>query len=170
MLYLLASFFEFYQDMGTTPLGVKVWASLFPFPQLIVGGVLAYTRGFDSPAGWYFIGRVLSFLIAGQVFKRSRFTKMVGPIMHVPFLLIVPAAFHWLANTGSSTNDINMYCFVAYTTAITSFSLLLDVKTLVDWLRGKNPGYIKSLPKDERISDLLLLPPSLLMGIVGWLL
>ena len=116
------------------------------------------------------MGRVLSFLVAGQVFEKARFTKMVGPIMHIPFLLVVPASIQWLQNTDNQTDDVNMYRFIAYTTAITAISLLLDMKTFVDWISGKSPGHIKSLPKDEQVSDLVLLAPSILMGVVGWLL
>ena len=58
---------QFIGDMGTTHRPIAVWASLFPFPQIFVGGFLAATRGVASPAALVFVTRVASFFIAGQV-------------------------------------------------------------------------------------------------------
>ena len=167
---------NFYTKMGTTPFGVKVWASLFPFPQFLVAGYLvAYSQEpfVNNPAAWYLTARAVSFLIAGRVFRRSPFTKMVGPIMHIPFLLVVPASIHWLLRASlelTPSQDENMIRFIIYTTAITSFSLLLDLITAVTWLRGGEPGYIKSLSPDKHVSDVVLVLPSVIMLLIGRLL
>ena len=58
---------QFIGDMGTTHRPIAIWASLFPFPQIFVGGFLAATRGVASPAALVFVTRVASFFIAGQV-------------------------------------------------------------------------------------------------------
>ncbi len=57
---------KFIDDMGTLHLPIHLWASLFPFPQILVGGYLTVTRGIASPAGWIFASRISSFFIAGQ--------------------------------------------------------------------------------------------------------
>ena len=165
---------NFCAEMSTTPFGVKVWASLFPFPQFLVAGYLtAYSREpfAKNPAAWYLTARTLSFLVAGRVFRRSPFTKMVGPIMHTPFLLVVPASIHWLLSSPLQvtppSHDEFMVCFVIYTTVITSFSLLMDLITAVKWLRGGEPGFIKSVPPHKQVSDVVLVLPSVIMLVVG---
>lgn len=168
ILSLPKGLFKFIGDMGTTPREVKIWASLFPFPQLFVGGYLSVTRGFDSPAGWYFFARAISFLVAGQVSLRKPFTKMIGPIMHVPFLWVVPMSVRWLLWINSGT-DVNMTRFIAYTTAMTTISLLMDFKTAFTWYTGGKPGYIPSLPKGQEFTRAILPIPSLAMGVLGWL-
>ena len=167
---------NFYTKMGTTPFGVKVWASLFPFPQFLVAGYLvAYSQEpfANNPAAWYLAARAISFLLAGRVFRWSPFTKMVGPIMHIPFLFVVPASIHWLLRNSSETTppqNENLVRFIIYTTAISSFSLLMDLATTFTWLRGKEPGFIKSLPPEKQVSDAVLVVPSVIMLVVARLL
>jgi hypothetical protein len=57
---------KFIDDMTTLQVPTQIWASLFPFPQILVGGYLTVTRGIASPAGWFFASRIASFFIAGQ--------------------------------------------------------------------------------------------------------
>lgn len=160
---------NFIRLMGATPIGVKVWASLFPFPQLLMGGYLSVTRSsLSSPAGWYFWGRVLSFLIASKVFARAPMTKMVGPIMHLPFLVIVPASVHWILSNSGDDRDVNMARFITYTTAISVWSLIADALTAYKWFTGGNIGHIKSVPKEKHVTGLILIQPSIVMGIIGY--
>lgn len=168
ILSLPRGLIKFIDDMGTTPREIKIWASLFPFPQLIVGGYLSVTRGFDSPAGWYFVGRAVSFVVAGQVSIRKPFTKMCGPIMHIPFLWVAPMSISWLLS-GSDGNDVNMTRFITYTTAITSISLVMDLKTAYIWFTGGQPGYMPSMPKGQEFTPAILPVPSMVMGLIGWL-
>lgn len=166
---------QFVRDMGTTPAYIAGWASLFPFPQFLVGGYYCWsvhrtTIGFsDNPAAWYLGARCLSFVVAGQVSLRYPFTKMVGPIMHIPFLAVVPASFHWLISEHNHLHkdDASLYYFIAYTTSITSVSLVLDAVTFCKWATGGEVGYIASVPPEQRANRIILAMPSLLMLLIG---
>ena len=66
MTTLLIGLQKFIGDMGSLHWPIQIWASLFPFPQLIVGSYLTVTRGVGSPASWILASRVASFVVAGQ--------------------------------------------------------------------------------------------------------
>lgn len=158
MAAILRGLSVFISDMRTLRRPVAVWASLFPFPQLIVGGFLGVTRGLRSPASVIFAARALSFVVAGQLFllPRWRMTKITAPIMHLPFLVAIPFAYHWLG-TPAAQGDLNMARFVLYTGAVSSLSLLLDARTAYQWLCGRDPGrYVRG--NGERQDHLLPLP------------
>mmetsp|Transcript_315 Transcript_315/g.444 ORF Transcript_315/g.444 Transcript_315/m.444 type:complete len:172 (+) Transcript_315:85-600(+) len=162
MATLATGLVGFINDMGTLPLGVKLWASAFPFPQLIVAGYMTLTRGLNSPAGWVFASRVASFVVAGQINLRSPFSKAMGPIMHAPFYIVIPLCVQWLG-TDAARADPNMASFITYTSVITSISLVLDGITAVKWLVTGNPGSFKRGSEENRKYDFILLIPSLLM-------
>mmetsp|Transcript_12898 Transcript_12898/g.30002 ORF Transcript_12898/g.30002 Transcript_12898/m.30002 type:complete len:176 (+) Transcript_12898:99-626(+) len=154
---------SFIDDMGKTHLPIAVWASLFPFPQFLIGGYLSATRGFATPAGYMLVSRAISFIVAGQVNLRRPLSKLIGPIMHVPFLIAVPLCFQWLRSQAPAA-DPHMHRFIAYTTAITTFSLVMDFITAAKYLlTGRDPGkYTTKRPGTP--SHRWVLPiPSLLM-------
>ena len=68
--------------------------------------------------------------------------KMIGPIMHTPFLAAVPLCYRWLV-TANLSHDPFMYYFIAYTSAITTISLVLDARTALQWASGTDPGIYK---------------------------
>ena len=167
---LLVGLQKFISDMGTLHTPITVWASLYPFPQLLVGGYIAASRSFTggfhaaagSPAAWIFAARAISFLIAGQISLRSPLTKLMGPAMHLPFLVTVPLCLRWLASEHSSL-DPGTTRFLAYTLPITAISLVLDARTAFLWLSGRNVGkYTRGRDPPPRF----ILPiPSLLLAI-----
>mmetsp|Transcript_46827 Transcript_46827/g.117323 ORF Transcript_46827/g.117323 Transcript_46827/m.117323 type:complete len:167 (+) Transcript_46827:111-611(+) len=123
---------SFITDMKKTVMPIAIWASLFPFPQFLVGGYLTSTRGIGSPAAWMFAARAVSFVVAGQISLRRPLSKFIGPIMHIPFLVTVPLCVQWLRSDAAGA-DANMQRFIAYTTAITSVSLVLDSITAIKY-------------------------------------
>ena len=53
MTDLITGVKAFIEDMQTITAPVTIWASLFPFPQIFVGGYLSATRGFSvRHGGW----------------------------------------------------------------------------------------------------------------------
>lgn len=167
MMALLRDTHRFMQDMGTLAAPVQVWASLYPFPQLIVGSYLTATRGLASPASLMFSARVASFVIAGQVNKRRPMTKMQGPVMHTPFLLAVPLCIRWLSS-DTSASDPNMATFIKWSVATTSVSLVLDLRTTVHWLCGQDPGLYKRGPPGANYLWLLPIPSAAMLLYFGW--
>jgi len=94
--------------------------------------------------------------MAGQVHKRQPFSKLMGPIMHIPFFGLVPYAARWLlhqrAAGSSSDNSVRFhYYFIGYTTVITGVSCLLDALVVLKYLGGKDVGvYKRQLPPSSQ--------------------
>ena len=101
--------------------GATVWASLFPFPQLILGAFFAVTRGPASPAAWVLAARAASFVIAGQVHARRPYSKLIGPIMHLPFLAALPLCLRWYLLGGGIGVDPAQRLFIGYGACVLLF-------------------------------------------------
>ena len=149
-------FKQWFRDMGTLPPGTQLWARLYPFPQLLFGLISAVVIGPVSLGAWYLYVRAFSFLVASRVHKWSPFTKLMGPIMHAPFLVLVPISVGWLLpgppgeDEGGMLEQIHYY-FIAYTTAITCISLLLDTTVLALFLSGNGVGAYKNLKTNSTV-------------------
>jgi hypothetical protein len=92
----------------------------------------------------------------------------MGPIMHTPFLAAIPLCYRWL-RTVDSAQDPYMYYFIAYTSAITSISLVLDAGTALQWATGTDPGVYKRATKSSPIpNEVIILVPSLLMALAAY--
>lgn len=138
------------EAMRELPVRVQVWAILFPLQQVIWGSWSLVLVGPRSIGAAYFYVRLESAIVAGQVNRQRRGWKLMGPLMHALYYLLVPYSIVWLANDGR-TNDpalstpVNMihYYFVLYTTVITSISLVADTKTFIQWWSGKDVGVYK---------------------------
>ena len=131
------------------PAKTQWWARAFPFPQLGFGAFFAVTKSPTCIAAQFLYARVISFIIAGQVHKRKPFGKIMGPIMHVPFLIVMPASVSFLADHRQLIGSDFHTTFVAYTTIITTISLLMDAGTALQWLAGKDPGCFQKITKNE---------------------
>ena len=166
MAALFVGLTKFIGDMQKLPASTTLWAALFPFPQLLVGGYLAATRGVASPAAWIFGARAISFLIAGQVSLRHPLTKLMGPMMHTPFLLAVPLSLRWLASDASA-RDVNMSRFVTYTCTVTLLSLVLDIWTALQWAVGRDVGTYKQRKGGRAPKWILPLPSLALAALKG---
>jgi hypothetical protein len=145
---------NFCHDMSTLTWTTQIWALLFPFPQFVLGLASAVFIGPTSIGAWFLYCRVVSFIIAGQIQKQCPFSKIMGPIMHVPMYILLPIAIRWIyqcQQQSSSKNDdvvhVNNtmttkfhFYFVVYTTVISSISLILDGSIVLMWFMGKNVG------------------------------
>mmetsp|Transcript_33204 Transcript_33204/g.72812 ORF Transcript_33204/g.72812 Transcript_33204/m.72812 type:complete len:157 (+) Transcript_33204:79-549(+) len=140
---------QFNMDMATLPRKIQIWASLFPLPQFIFGTICAFQHGPSSVGALFLWARIESFIVAAQIQKRRPFTKLMGPLMHIPFYFLVPYAVDWLYHTPKPINSQNriQYSFVAYTSFITTISLLSDTRVLVKLMMGKDVGTYKHVDK-----------------------
>jgi hypothetical protein len=105
-----------------------------------------------------------------QVNLRRPTWKMMGPIMHTPFLVAIPLCYRWLS-TVDAAQDPFMYYFTAYTSAITTISLALDARTALLWASGTDPGVYKRATKPSPLpvpNEVVVLVPSLVMALLGY--
>ncbi len=123
-----------FNDMGTLPLRIRIWATFYPLPQ-IVGGLIFIQ---SLPGAIILLGRVLSGLVASRIHKRSPFSKLMGPLGHAHWLLIVPYLGFELA-TGSHSEPLRW--FMIYVIGTTLISGVIDVLELVTYLRRGHVEY-----------------------------
>jgi hypothetical protein len=143
---LVKDVLSFGRAMSTLPWKIQIWALLFPFPQFIFGFWSAVFVSFDCIGAYYLYVRAITFVLAGQVHKQRPFSKLMGPIMHAPFLLLVPVGIRWILlqqnedMTRLALKERVHFYFVVYTTIITTISLVLDGLVFVKWMMGKDVG------------------------------
>lgn len=125
---------QFWNAMGTLPWKIKIWAILYPLPQLLGG--LYFIR--ETPGLVILIGRVLSFFIGSQVHRRRPFSKLIGPIGHAHWLLILPYLLHLLM---IQTLDTSLYWFIVYVCVISMISAIIDILDVVQYFQHGESSY-----------------------------
>lgn len=120
--------------MGTLPWTIKLWACLYPLPQVIGGLVFIQTL----PGFVILAGRFLSGITASQVHKHAPFSKLMGPVGHAHWLLIVPYLIYEIA-TGTLTAPL--FWFVCYVVSTTMISAVIDARELIDYLKRGHVEY-----------------------------
>ena len=124
----------FCKAMSTLPWWIQLWASVYPLPQ-VLGGLLFIQQ---TPGQVILIGRILSLIIGSQVHKRKPFSKLIGPIGHAHWLLIVPYLVYVLMSHNISSE---LYWFITYVLVLTGISGLLDINDLVKYFRKGDSAY-----------------------------
>lgn len=123
---------QFWNAMGSLPWTIRVWAILYPLPQVLGG--LYFIR--EMPGLVILLGRVLSFVIGSQVHRRRPFSKLIGPIGHAHWLLILPYLLYLLA---TQPLDDSLYGFIVYVCVIGMVSAVIDIRdTLGYFQRGES--------------------------------
>ncbi|MCP5071942.1 MAG: hypothetical protein GY947_01440 [Rhodobacteraceae bacterium] len=122
-----------FNAMGTLPWNIRVWACLYPLPQVLGGLFFVQTL----PGFVILAGRILSGIVASQVHKRSPFSKLMGPVGHAHWLIIIPYLVYELA-----TQDLTapLYWFVSYVVGTTLVSGVIDVREVMTYLKR---GHVK---------------------------
>lgn len=131
---MFKDFFQWFNDMGTLPWQIQLWATFYPLPQ-IIGGLIFIMA---SPGAIIFFGRVLSGLIASRVHKRSPFNKLMGPIGHAHWLLIVP---YLLFEITTQNRSDPLRWFMIYVVVTTAISLVIDLLEVVAYLKRGHAKY-----------------------------
>lgn len=132
------SFFKdlvvWFNAMGTLPRPIQIWATFYPLPQ-IIGGLIFVTT---LPGLIILLGRILSGIIASRIHKHTPFSKLMGPVGHAHWLLIVPYLVYELV-AGSLSQPL--FWFVSYVVATTLISAVIDVKELISYLKRGHVEY-----------------------------
>ena len=123
-----------FNAMGTLPWTIRLWAIFYPLPQIIGGLIFILTL----PGLVILLGRVLSGIIASQIHKRAPFSKLMGPVGHAHWALIVPFLIYTLATQPLSPV---LYGFICYVIATTLISAVIDVRELQIYLKEGHVEY-----------------------------
>jgi len=129
-------FVTWFNDMGTLPRPIKVWATLYPLPQLLGGLFFIQTL----PGIVILVGRIVSGIVASRIHKHAPFSKLMGPVGHAHWVLIVPYLVYELATQDLSTP---LFWFVTYVVVTTLISLAIDIRELVTYLKKGHVQYEK---------------------------
>ena len=123
-----------FNAMGTLPWTIRVWACLHPLPQILGGLFFIQTL----PGFVIFSGRIISGVISSQVHKRSPFSKLMGPLGHVHWVLIVSYLIYELSTQALPTS---LFWFVSYVICTTLISSIIDVRELIVFLKRGHVEY-----------------------------
>lgn len=123
-----------FDAMGTLPWPIRLWACFYPLPQIIGGLIFIQTL----PGVVILSGRVLSGIVASQIHKRSPFSKLMGPVGHAHWLLIVPYLVYELATQNLSPP---LFWFVSYVVGTTLISGVIDVRELQTYFKKGHVEY-----------------------------
>lgn len=118
--------------MGSLPWRIRVWAILYPLPQVLGG--LYFIR--ETPGLVILLGRVLSFVIGSQVHRRRPFSKLIGPIGHAHWLFILPYLLYLLATQPLGDG---LHWFIVYVCVIGIVSAVIDIRDTIGYFqRGES--------------------------------
>jgi len=120
----------FFKAMHTLPWTIRLWAILYPLPQVLGGLFFILTL----PGFIVFSGRMLSFILASQVHKRAPFSKLMGPVGHANWLIITPYLLWELATQNLSAP---LFWFVCYVVGTTLISAVIDVRVFVEYRKNR---------------------------------
>lgn len=113
-----------------------MWAIAFPLPQMIGGLFFINTL----PGFVILAGRILSGFVSSQVHKRSPFSKLMGPVGHAHWLLIVPYLIFELSTQSLSAP---LFWFITYVVGTTLISAVIDVREFTTYLKRGHVEYVR---------------------------
>ena len=125
---------QFWKAMGSLPRTIHIWATLYPLPQFLGGLYFIH----EVPGLVILIGRVLSFVIGSQVHRRRPFSKLIGPIGHAHWLLILPYLFYVLI---TQKLDTGLYWFIVYVCVLSVGSIALEIRDVVEYFKHGESFY-----------------------------
>ncbi len=121
--------FHMIADIGRTSRAVNIWGASLNIPQFVGGLIfIAYIEGQLILAMVIF-----TLLVAGQIHKRSPFSRLIG-LCHIPWLLLLPWLLYRMMNFEHSTWLQIWLCYTSITIAI---SLIFDAWDIHRYFKGK---------------------------------
>ena len=123
-----------FNAMGTLPWTIRLWAIFYPLPQIVGGLIFIATL----PGAIILGGRVLSGIVASQIHKRVPFSKLMGPVGHAHWLIILPYLVYCLATQSLSPA---LFWFISYVIATSLISAVLDVMELRTYFKQGHVEY-----------------------------
>ncbi|MGA1285464.1 MAG: hypothetical protein ACO34J_15610 [Prochlorothrix sp.] len=131
---LLKDSIQFSRDMASLNWKIQIWAALYPLPQLL-GGIY-FAR--EIPGFVILMGRILSFIIHSQVHRVKPFSKLIGPIGHAHWLLILPYLIYILILDPVREP---FYWFIAYVVTLSSISMVIDLYEVIRYFERGDASY-----------------------------
>lgn len=114
---------------------IKLWATLYPLPQLLGGGLYFIH---ETPGLVILLGRVLSFIIGSQVHRRRPFSKLIGPIGHAHWLVILPYLLYQLTTQILETS---LCWFIVYVCVVSMMSAVIDIHSVMRYFQNGESFY-----------------------------
>ena len=127
-MFLILDAISMIKDIRAQGRAIDLWGALLNIPQLI-GGLVFITH---IEGQLIFAAEIIALMIAGQIHKRMRFSRLIG-ICHLPWLALLPWLVHRLQNFEHSALLKGWLYYVAITIFI---SLIFDALDLYRYVRG----------------------------------
>jgi len=131
---LIKDFIAWWKAMDTLPWTIKAWAIAFPLPQVLGGLFFIQT----VPGCVILLGRGLSAIIATQVHKRAYLSKMMGPVGHAHWVLILPYLIYVLKSQALPTP---LFYFILYVVVTSLISAVIDIFEVRAFLKNGHVEY-----------------------------
>ncbi len=127
-MFLVLDAIKMIRDIRAQGRAIGLWGALLNIPQLI-GGVVFIA----SLEGQLILAaEVLALMIAGQIHKRMRFSRLIG-ICHLPWLALLP----WLGyRLQAFEHSIVLKGWLYYVAITILMSLVFDAFDLYRYARG----------------------------------
>ncbi len=128
-MFLLFDAIRMIRDIRTQGLAIFLWGGLLNIPQMVGGLIFISTI-----EGQLILATlILTLVVAGQIHKRSRFSRLVG-ICHLPWLVLLP----WLVyRLLSFEHSVVLKGWAYYVAATILVSLIFDILDLYRYVRGE---------------------------------
>lgn len=128
-MFLLLDPIKMIRDIRGQGLAIYVWGGMLNIPQLI-GGLIFIA----SIEGQVILATVvLTLVIAGQIHRRWRFSRLIG-ICHLPWMALLPWLVYRLQNFEHS---VPLKIWAYYVTATIFISLIFDIFDIYRYSRGE---------------------------------
>ncbi len=127
-MFLLLDAIRMIRDIRTQGLAIYLWGGLLNIPQLVGGLIFIST----IEGQLVFATLIPTLVVAGQIHKRSPFSRLVG-ICHLPWLMLFPWLVYRLVNFEHSVWLKGWAYYVAATILV---SLIFDILDLYRYVRG----------------------------------
>jgi len=127
-MYLFLDPLKMIRDINSLGGFIGTWGRLLNIPQ-IIGGLL-FIWAIEGQA--ILLTVILTLLVAGQIHKRARFSRLIG-ICHLPWLVLLP----WIIwRLVSVDHELYLQIWLAYVAITISISLVFDIYDVGKFMRG----------------------------------
>ena len=117
------------RDIRRQGLAIDLWGALLNFPQ-IVGGLVFIAR---LEGLLVFATAIVTLLVAGQIHKRARFSRLTG-LCHLPWLVLLPWLLYRLQTVE---HGLALKIWGYYVAATMLISLIFDAIDVYRYSRGQ---------------------------------
>ena len=120
--------FRMIADIGRASRVIYFWGAGLNIPQ-VIGGLIFIAH---VEAQLVLASAILTLLVAGQIHKRSPFSRLIG-LCHIPWLLLLP----WLAyRIGNFEHTVWLELWLYYTSITIAVSIVFDAVDVYQYSKG----------------------------------